>query len=226
MGLRRTINKGCCLRNEDIYTGLGALLSAISSALSYIWGIPSLQFFFTFILGSLVTYFIQSRLQDRAEKRKITREKIEKIYGPLSILLQEIEKKLINDLESCRSLVQWGSEMQPWEKIKANPEIFSIPPKLRDEVEEVIIRAKKLNSSLPEIKKIVDYNLIEIATSVFKEHYRDVGDENVILSISPFEDMKQKFPDFYPQRCVVHLMVEKSPPRETKSGSPHGYPLD
>jgi len=73
------------LEDNDIYGVLGTLISAIATCITWFWKIQPLNYLFTFILGSFVTYSIQSRLQDRSEKKRKEREIIEKIYGPINV---------------------------------------------------------------------------------------------------------------------------------------------
>jgi hypothetical protein len=128
-----------------------------------------------------VTYFIQSKLQDRVEKRRIAREKIEKIYGPLYSILQEIKTDLLVNLEypSCLSPyipAKSGSRrLTAWEKIKEYPAFFSIPSKLREEAEYIISKARKMEWALYEIRMTADRVLTEEATSGLKPYYEHVG---------------------------------------------------
>jgi hypothetical protein len=227
--------------NEDIYAGLGAALSAVFSALSWLWNIPPLQFLFTFVLGSLVTYLIQGKLQDRAEKRKIRREIIEKIYGPLYTELQDIQEILINNAESVYTpQYDFGGEGKStcWEEIQTYPEYFTIPFQLRQDLDSLFGQAEKIDNSLVDIKKIVGSILIDLGTEVFEAHYRHAGArlsqrmvslnyfyisyepkilqrhlglliDYTLLDRDPIEDLKERYPDFSPDRCKLQMSVEK-----------------
>ena len=165
---------------EDLYTSVGALISAISAALSWIWNIAPLQFIFTFILGSCVTYFIQSKLQDRSEKRKIRREIIEKIYGPLYIELQDIQQGLIKELEQIYTSKYdfvGGGESSNWSKVQKYPEFFSIPFSIREDLQSTIESAEWFNNSMASIKKIIDSVLYKKANKIFKSCYEDIGEK-------------------------------------------------
>jgi hypothetical protein len=156
------------LQNDDILAGIGGAFSGLFAFLSWFWSIPILQFGFTFILGTFVTYIIQSKLQDRADKRKITREHIEKIYGPLKHELEEYRKSIIDSFEP--PLFQVGTfgdiNKTTWERIKTLPEFFSIPSKLQQEMEEVTNIERSIIRTLDETKRIADSYLLDATESI------------------------------------------------------------
>lgn len=243
------------MQNEDILTGIGGLCSGILAFFSWLWNIPILQFAFTFILGTLVTYFIQSKLQDRIEKRKITRENIEKIYGPLYVELQDYKRSVVDEIVVPTFQVNsFDNSSKPyWTKVKTFPEFFSIPLKIREEMEEITKEELDIIKSLNEIEKIADSYLIEAAESVLKENLeankevlsRESFNQTlyitarsttgayyglcflhdcVLLDENPIELMKRKFPDFSPESGELHIMVKTTALQTSVHGMDIGLP--
>lgn len=83
---------------DNFWAELGAIASTIMVALSWLWNIGFLQLLFSFLTGSLTTYIVQVRLQDRAQKRQSTRSNFvlmrEVIYGPLFKQTNQISEDL------------------------------------------------------------------------------------------------------------------------------------
>lgn len=88
------------MNNEDLLTGFGAVISTFLSGLSWFFEIGILQALFPFITGALVTFFVQSKLQDRSEKRKLRVKAIEELHIPLFLEIERIREELLRDLES------------------------------------------------------------------------------------------------------------------------------
>lgn len=228
------------MQNEDVFAGIGSICSGILAFFSWLWSIPILQFAFTFILGTLVTYFIQSKLQDRIEKRKITRKNIEKIYGPLYVQLQEYRKSVVEELAVPRfEIGRFGYTSEPyWAKVKTFPEFFSIPVRLREQMDEVVENGSSIVSRLDEVKRIADSCLIDAAESVLKAKLEENDQllsrdsypptfsisansstgtfysvyflhDYLLLEQNPFERIKGKFPDFSPERSNLRIAVKQ-----------------
>ena len=217
------------MEDNDIYSVIGTALTAIAALATWFWNIEPLNYIFTFILGSLVTYFIQSRLQDRAGKKKIIREIIEKIYGPLYVEFQNIDDKLVNGFEMIyHSDSDFGGEGKcgVWEEIKTYPEFFSIPKKLRDEIDQIITIAERINNSIDEIQRIIYPIIIQISNSIMAPNYQNIQGLNIeykskrgnilftsnilnyiILDKDPIEDMKMRFKDFKIDSCFVAIRM-------------------
>ena len=85
----------------------------------------------------MVTYFIQSKLQDRAEKRKATVENIKKIHGPLFLEIKKVKENLLLNLDS--------SGLGSWTAIINQPEIFSVDTKL---IEQITDFCKRVQNSI------------------------------------------------------------------------------
>jgi len=83
---------------NDFWVGVGAIASTIMAAFSWLWNIGFLQLLFSFLTGSLATYLVQARLQDRTEKRQAARQNFmlmrEVIYGPLFREINQIDENL------------------------------------------------------------------------------------------------------------------------------------
>lgn len=228
------------MQNDDIATGIGGACSVILTFFAWLWNIPILQFAFTFILGSLVTYFIQRRLQDRSEKRKLTRKNIEKIYGPLYVGLQECKKSLIDELAVPKyENGRYSKTSIPyWIKVRTFPEFFSIPLKLREEMDEITEKEHSIINSLDEIKRIADSYLIEATESALKDNletsgevlYKESSDQNLYISArsgtgahyypcflhdclllneNPVERIKRKLPGFSSDHSELNIMVTR-----------------
>ena len=202
-----------------------------------------------FVLGALVTavvnYFYQTRLQDRAERRKIAREIIKAIYGPLYVELQKIKDNLANGFEAIyRSDFDFGGEgkCKVWEKVKTHPEFFSIPLDLGRDLEDIVLKAEKINNLIEEIRTIVDPILLEEGRAIFDRsiEYRNVRHFTVIhkrkdvvvfseplhyfaiLNVDPFEHLKERFYDFSPERSRVWIELIEA----HEGGLPLDLPLD
>ncbi len=206
------------MEENDIYSAIATALSAIAALATWFWKIEPLNFLFTFILGSLVTYSVQSKLQDRSDKKKIIKEIIEKIYGPLYVELQKIDDKLVNGFETIyHSEIDFGGEAKcgVWEEINTYPMFFSIPKNLRDEIDHIITISERINHSIDEIERIITPILFEVSNSIMSPNYQNVQGlyveykskrgtilfssnilNYIILNIDPVDDMKLRFQDY------------------------------
>lgn len=206
------------MEDNDKYSALGTMIFAIAASITWFWKIEPLNYLFTFILGSFVTYYIQGRLQDRAEKRKKEREIIEKIYGPINTEIQHIYDNLVIDFKMIFfPEVDFGDkgECELWSKIKTYPEFFSIPTSIRNEIDEIVNYAEKINNSIDEITRIITPKLLEISNHIMAPHFHNVQNifleyrskrdtilypsnilNYVVLNIDPIKDMKNRFENF------------------------------
>lgn len=123
---------------DDVWAGLGTIVSTILAALSWLWNIGFLQLLFTFLTGSLATYVVQARLQDRVEKRRIARENSalmrEIIYGPLFKQMNQIRE----DLNSFRT-----SRSEEVKEIMKSHLYFLVVSELRDTIEGFCERVER-----------------------------------------------------------------------------------
>ena len=221
------------MQKDDIIVGAGSLASAVFAFFSWLWSIPFLQFGFTFILGTLVTYSIQSKLQDRADKRKKTTEKIEKIYGPLRNELRDYKKDLIEELnvsnQGTLGLDSLGqTRITQWERVKTFPEYFSISSKLKEEMEEITKTALNMTSILDEAKRAADFHLLNSTEEILKKNFEKddvyVVKENSFsrtLYISARSDLGK-----YLGLCMLHdcLLLDENPIEHMKRRFPDFSP--
>lgn len=134
------------MNSEDLWTGLGAAVSTILSGLSWFYGIGILQALFPFIAGALVTYFVQSRLQDRSEKRKLRVKAIEELHIPLFLEIESVKEDLLLDLKPFG----FGR----WNQIAEKPQLFTLEYRFREQLLSFFEKAKKITSHLESIRRI------------------------------------------------------------------------
>lgn len=209
---------------RDIYAGIATIISGILTIISTVLNIPILQSLFTFVFGGMVSYFFQMRIQDRAEKRKIAREIIDRVYYPLSNELQEIKEQLITSL--LQKDAQEPGYYIGWQNLKINPEFLSLSLKLREEIDQITLEADELNDLLSEAKNKAWLELIKVSSQLLQPHYAEKGSgisgdfyggvdpiqivnisktgnahfykmliRSVILGIDVFQDVKAIFPN-------------------------------
>jgi hypothetical protein len=123
------------MNTDDVLTGIGTAISTAMAAISWLWNVGFLQLLFSFLTGSFATYFVQSRLQDRAEKRQIARNNFnlmrERIYGPLFNQLNRINE----DLKAVRI-----TETGKTQGAKDDHLYFMIPEGIRKSIEKFFSR--------------------------------------------------------------------------------------
>jgi len=124
--------------NDDVLAALGTMVSTVLAALSWLWNIGFLQLLFTFLTGSLATYVVQARLQDRAEKRRVGRENSalmrEVIYGPLFKQMNRIKE----DLNSFQT-----SRFEEVEEIMRSHLYFLVSSEFRKTIESFCERVRR-----------------------------------------------------------------------------------
>ena len=135
------------MNNEDLWAGLGATISTVISGLSWFFEIGVLQALFPFIAGAFVTFFVQSKLQDRSEKRKLIVKAIEELHIPLFLEVESIKEELIQDLES--------GGIGSWHTLVKKPQMFTIEYELRKRLLNLFERSKDITDSLGTVKSLV-----------------------------------------------------------------------
>ena len=134
------------MKNEDIWAGLGAILSTILSGISWIWQIGLLQTLFTFLTGALVTFFVESKLQARTEKRRLRVKAIEELHIPLFLEIEKIRKNLLLDLEP--------TGIGAWHKLVEKPQMFTLNYEFREQLLDFFKKSQKIAADLESIKRI------------------------------------------------------------------------
>ena len=124
------------MKDDDLLAGLGTTLSAIAATISAIYSIPLVSSLFTFLVGAGVTFLVQSRLQDRAEKRKLRVKAIEELHIPLYLKLEEIKEKLLLNLET----VNVGT----WNPLFDKPQMFTLKPDFKEQIIDFYKSANEL----------------------------------------------------------------------------------
>ncbi|MCP8308927.1 MAG: hypothetical protein H3Z54_09580 [archaeon] len=151
------------MTDEDIWASLGAILSTILAGLSWLWNIGFLQLLFSFLTGALTTYFVQSRLQDRIEKRRTAVENIKKIYAPFFLEIKNTKENLLLNLGT--------KGIGYWTTIINQPEIFCVETKFKDQMVEFCKRANSLIDKINKIERIVADILYDVVNKTYSTSF-------------------------------------------------------
>ena len=135
------------MADEDFWSGLGAIVSTILAGLSWILSIEPLQTLFIFLTGALVTYFVQSRLQDRAEKRRLRIKYLEDFHIPLFLVIENIRKNFLLNLNP--------TGIGEWHTLIKRPEIFTLELEFRQQISDFLEKTQKLSEKLNAVQRVV-----------------------------------------------------------------------
>jgi len=135
------------MADKDFWADLGVIGSAILAGFSWLWNIEIFQFIFTFLTGAFVTYLIQSKLQDRIEKRRTAVENIKKIYAPFFLEIKNTKENLLLNLET--------KGIGHWTTIINQPEIFCVETDFKNQMVEFCKRANSFIEKINGIESIV-----------------------------------------------------------------------
>ena len=153
------------MNNDDVLASIGTTLSAIAATISAIYSIPIVSSLFTFIVGAFVTFLVQSRLQDRAEKRKLRVKAIEELHIPLYLKLEKIKEELLLNLE----MVNIGT----WDPLFDKPQMFTLKTEFKKDLIDFFKQANKLEEQFQGIKgiaiEVINNNFEKQLVPMFKE---------------------------------------------------------
>lgn len=133
----------------DVGTGIATVGSAIGAAISWLYSFPIVSSLFTFLVGAFVTFFVQSKLQDRSERRRLRVKAIEELHIPLYLRFEEIKEKLLLDLEP----VNVGS----WNPLLDKPQMFTLKHDHREQIINFFKESDKLEEKFLGIKGIAAF---------------------------------------------------------------------
>jgi hypothetical protein len=147
------------MNNDDTWTGIGTAISAFGATVSALYSNPIISSLFTFLVGAFVTFFVQSKLQDRSEKRKLRVTNIEELHIPLYLEIENIKEKLLLALEEY-------SLISSKEELLSKPQMFSIPHELRTKINLFLSETENLQERMSGAKgiatKIISQKVTEI----------------------------------------------------------------
>ncbi|MCP8304344.1 MAG: hypothetical protein H3Z50_02575 [archaeon] len=160
------------MTDKDFWAGLGAILSTIIAGLSWFWNIGVLQILFSVLTGAFITYLVQSKLQDRIEKRRTAVENIKKIYAPFFLEIKNTKENLLLNLET--------KGIGNWTTIINQPEIFCVETGFKNQMIEFCKRANSFIEKINGIKRIV----ADIFWDGVKEIYYPAFADDMWVSLS------------------------------------------
>lgn len=134
---------------EDIAASIGTSLSAIGATISAWYSNAIVSSLFTFLVGAFVTFAVQSKLQDRSEKRKQKVQAIKKVHIPLFLRIEDIKETFLLKLED----VNVGT----WNPIFDKPEMFTLKLEFKNQIIDLFEKTNKLEEDFQGLKgTIVD----------------------------------------------------------------------
>ncbi len=159
---------------EDILTGIGAGISTIFTALSWLWNAGPLQILFSVLTGAFITYFVQTKLERKKIKRETFLEMRDTVYGPLFKAMNQICGALASSRIYRQEEIQ--SQMRDINTVMNHHLYFIVDNQLRYEIESFYNRIKR-------------YSIIEhAAEGVAKKISEDITKEK--LDIQSKRDCK------------------------------------
>ncbi len=153
------------MNGEDFWASVGTTLSAIGATIFAVLSIPLVSSLFTFLVGAFVTFLVQSKLQNRSEKRKLRVKAIEELHIPLYLKFEEIKEKLLLNLEEANV----GS----WNPLFDKPQMFTLEHDFKEQILDFYNEADKLEEKFRGIKgtavDIIFKNVENLLVPVLKE---------------------------------------------------------
>ena len=130
------------MTKTNLLSGIGTLTSALATTLSFLYSTGSLQVLLSLLTGAFVTYWFQSMLQDRSEKRFNAKKNYE-------LMREKIYGRLFHQLNWTNAdLKQYHAIREPAMNLpKRNHLYFMVPESFRASIEKFY-------------EKVEDYNLL------------------------------------------------------------------
>ena len=104
-----------------------------------------------------MTFFVQSKLQDRSERRRLRVKAIEELHIPLYLRFEEIKEKLLSDLEP----INVGS----WNPLLDKPQMFTLTHERREQIINFFKESDKLEEKFRGIRGIATSIIFENSKS-------------------------------------------------------------
>lgn len=137
---------------SDLRENFGWLVGSIATAIAMAFGwlisseaVISLLFL---LIGSGITYFVQSRTQKRAWKREYAVKIAETVYGSL---FREVQ----NGIRSLERKSYWHLSFREWWEMKKDHRYFMVEEKFRAKLDEFLERVENYGRAVGELRNTV-----------------------------------------------------------------------
>ena len=134
------------MNGEDYWASFGTAISAIGAAIFWLYNIPLVSSVFTFLVGAFVTYLIQSKLQDRTEKRRLRVRAIEELHIPLYFQVENIKESLLLNL---------GNTSGSWHTLLEKPQVFTLTHDFKARLLNFFEKSKNVEEKISGVRSIV-----------------------------------------------------------------------
>jgi hypothetical protein len=177
--------------NKENIGIIGYGITSIISVLAFAYGNSEIKAFSSFILGSLITYFIQRRLQEDARKSTIRRANISETFIPLQLRFEEIQRELLDPLQEREHTAE-DYERNILLNVLGSKQRFILPLKFRTRLYEFKDNLDKYENDLREARM----NVSEIINAMFNSEILASGKytDGIVYRIR--EDDSWRYPDF------------------------------
>jgi len=148
---------------ENLSWVVGSIATAIAMIIGWLISSGVVVNLLFLLLGASVTYFVQTKTQERAWKREYSVKIAEEVYGEL---FKDI-KQVINNLE--RKYYRYLS-FEQWREIQEDHRYFMVDEKFRTRIDKLSERIEKYNNSCNNLdNKILPKTLEQSAIEIFNE---------------------------------------------------------
>lgn len=195
------------------YGNIGVALSSIIGAIALFFGVPEVKAFGGVLIGAAVTYFVQTQLQNQAEKNKIRKQNMEETLIPVLLTLRDIKRNL-ETASLLNAQENWRQYTQDYRRFIFTEEFFGELDGLFKDFSDYRTKLVTLRQDfLPKINELFEshfFNKIESQLKLVRSlhlycfhifwndyYYDEVPIDNpLILDYDPFIVYKRKYENF------------------------------
>jgi len=175
---------------EDIGI-LGYGITSIMTVLAFAYGNAEIKALSSFLLGSLITYVIQRRLQEDARKSTIRRENIAEIFIPLQLKFEEIQQILSDPLRGTDPSA-WDPDEDILDNIFSSKQRFILTLDFRTRLYDFKSKLNKYDDDLREVQMTVS----EIINAQFNSEILASGEYTNGAVFRIRANKNWRYPDF------------------------------
>jgi len=170
---------------------IGYGITSIISVIAFAYGNSEIKALSSFILGSLLTYVIQRRLQEEDRKSTIRRKNIAETFIPLQLRFEEIQQELLNPLQE-REQTAYDYERNILLNVLGSKQRFILTPDFRTRLYEFKDNLDKYEDDLREARHLVS----DVINAMFNSEILASGEYTDGNVFRVREDKNWRYPDF------------------------------